>query len=93
MAFLTILATFSTGIAVVAESTNDVFEIINWAALIVDLGMIGWLGFSEGTTGLNLYGEGVAQDKEEAAKWYRKAAANGDENAKGAHRKLGEYVE
>ena len=77
MAFLTILATFSTGIAVVTESTNGVFEIINWAALIVDLGMIGWLGFSEGTTGLNLYGEGVAQDKEEAVKWYRKAAEQG----------------
>lgn len=36
------------------------------------------------------YGKGVAKDKTEAAKWYRKAAEQGDENAQKALRRLGE---
>ena len=34
-------------------------------------------------------GEGVEQDKEEAVKWYRKAATNGKEDAKKALKRLG----
>ncbi len=36
-----------------------------------------------------IYGKGVSRDKVEAVKWYRKAAEQGDEEAKKRLKKLG----
>ena len=53
---LIIISTVLTGVAVCCESGNGFFEVFNWVAIIVNLGMIVWLGFAEGSRGPNKYG-------------------------------------
>ena len=52
----TIIATASTIIYAITESNNVVFSILDWVAIIGNLGMVVWLGFAKGTKGPNKYG-------------------------------------
>ena len=52
----TIIATVLTIISAITESSNVVFSILDWVALIGNLGMVVWLGFAKGTKGPNKYG-------------------------------------
>ena len=52
----TIIATVSTVVSAITESNNVAFSIIDWVAIIGNLGMVAWLGFAKGTKGPNKYG-------------------------------------
>ncbi len=52
----TIIATILMIVSVITESTNVAFLVFDWVAVIVNLGMVAWLGFAKGTKGPNKYG-------------------------------------
>ena len=52
----TIIATVLMIVSVITESTNVAFLVFDWVAVIVNLGMVAWLGFAKGTKGPNKYG-------------------------------------
>ena len=82
---LTITAPILYLICLICELNNPVIvgcaNSIIWSAIIVQLGMIAWLGFTKGVKGPNKYGPPLdRQDRREdpeAVKWYRKNAEQG----------------
>ena len=80
-------------IASLGPRENVTWKVINPTIGAVYLGMLLWMGFWRGTNGPNKYGQDPRVERQKRVKYYRKAAANGDEDAKEALKNLGVDLE